>query len=605
MSELSYRERLERLRGAMTRMGLDGFIVPHTDENLSEYLPADAERLAWLTGFTGSAGNAVALKDKAVVMTHGIYTLQIRKQVDQSVFEIGDMPQTSVGQWLSENAAAGSVIGYDPKLHTRSQIEAVEAAVKTMNVTLKAVDKNPLDDSWTDRPDKIFGAVELFPDKIAGLSSLEKRKAIAVSLQAEKIAAAVITMTDSVCWLLNVRGSDIPYNPLVLSNIILYADGSVDWFVDAVKVDAQVRQALGADVRIKSPQEFETSLAALTGTVMVDPQRSPMQAEILLKKAGCETVDGKDPCVRPKSIKTLTEQRAIKLAHVRDGVALCRFLYWLDCQDFARDPKTEIDLSDKLEEFRKASDAYRGPSFATISGWASNGAIIHYKATPESNQAITGNNLYLLDSGGQYEYGTTDVTRTIVIGEIPHQTKDHFTRVLKGHIALAQAVFDDTVDGAALDALTRAPLKDVGMDYAHGTGHGVGCFLAVHEEAPSISPRGAGATYQAGMLLSNEPGYYRENHYGIRHENLILCQEQDDGKLYWETITLAPFDLRGVLWDDLDESEIAWLKDYHRKIHATLAPYLASEELDWLHDACFSYFPGYIPPETDDGLDFN
>ncbi len=605
MSEISSKDRLELVRQSMAGMGLNGFVVPHTDENLSEYLPADAERLAWLTGFTGSAGYAVVLDTKAVAMTHGIYTLQIRKQVDQSVFEIGDMPQTSVGQWIAENAESGAVIGYDPKLHTRSQIEAMEAAIKDRKITLKAVDKNPLDESWTDRPEKIFGTVELFPDRIAGASSQEKRGKIAEALRAEKIKSVILTMTDSIAWLLNVRGSDIPYNPLVLSNLALHDDGSVDWFVDDIKVGEDVRAALGADVRIKAPEGFEAFLMGLKGPVMVDPQRSPMQAETLLKKAGCETVDGKDPCVRPKSIKTLAEQRAIKLAHVRDGVALCRFLNWLDCQDFRQEPKTEIDLSDKLEEFRKASDAYRGPSFATISGWAANGAIIHYKATPESNQVITGNNLYLLDSGGQYEYGTTDVTRTIVIGDIPHQTKDHFTRVLKGHIALARAVFDETMDGAGLDAITRAPLKEVGMDYAHGTGHGVGCFLAVHEEAPSISPRGVGATYKAGMLLSNEPGYYRENHYGIRHENLVLCQEQDDGKLYWETITLAPFDLRGVLWDDLSADEILWLKDYHQKIHDTLAPYLASEELDWLHDACFSYFPDYAPPEKDDGLDFN
>lgn len=605
MSEISSKDRLELVRQSMAGMGLNGFVVPHTDENLSEYLPADAERLAWLTGFTGSAGYAVVLDTKAVAMTHGIYTLQIRKQVDQSVFEIGDMPQTSVGQWIAENAESGAVIGYDPKLHTRSQIEAMEAAIKDRKITLKAVDKNPLDESWTDRPEKIFGTVELFPDRIAGASSQEKRGKIAEALRAEKIKSVILTMTDSIAWLLNVRGSDIPYNPLVLSNLVLHDDGSVDWFVDDIKVGEDVRAVLGADVRIKAPVGFEAFLMGLKGPVMVDPQRSPMQAETLLKKAGCETVDGKDPCVRPKSIKTLAEQRAIKLAHVRDGVALCRFLNWLDCQDFRQEPKTEIDLSDKLEEFRKASDAYRGPSFATISGWAGNGAIIHYKATPESNQVITGNNLYLLDSGGQYEYGTTDVTRTIVIGDIPDQTKDHFTRVLKGHIALARTVFDETMDGAGLDAITRAPLKEVGMDYAHGTGHGVGCFLAVHEEAPSISPRGVGATYKAGMLLSNEPGYYRENHYGIRHENLVLCQEQDDGKLYWETITLAPFDLRGVLWDDLSADEILWLKDYHQKIHDTLAPYLASEELDWLHDACFSYFPDYAPPEKDDGLDFN
>ncbi|MBE2191453.1 MAG: aminopeptidase P family protein [Alphaproteobacteria bacterium] len=583
-------EKLTSLRATLKDQNLNGLVVPHADEFLSEYLPQNAERLAWLTGFTGSAGYAVVLTDKAVAMTHGIYEIQIRKQVDQTLYSIEDFTKCPIGDWLAANAKSGSVIGYDPRLMTRQQIEMIEKKTSESGIKLKPVTQNPIDAIWTDRPSAPLGQVELFPDNIAGATSLEKRQKIAEDLKTEKISSVVITQSDSICWLLNVRGSDIDYNPLVLSSLILHKDGHANWYVDARKIPQDVVTRLGKDIRICSPDDFETDLKKSTSPVQIDPQRSPMVAETVLKESGIEKVDGKDPCVLPKSIKTQSEQRAIKQAHIRDGIAVTKFLHWLDCQDFKKIDLTEIDLEKKLEEFRQGHASYRGNSFGTISGWASNGAIIHYHATPESNQRITSDNLYLVDSGGQYEYGTTDITRTIVIGKIDQETKNCFTRVLKGHIAVASAVMDDTLDGASLDKLARASLQEDGKDYAHGTGHGVGCFLAVHEEATYIAPRSTGEVFKSGMLLSNEPGYYREDHFGIRHENLMLCQENEDGTLYWETITVVPFDLRGVDWALITDAEKKWLESYHSHVFETISPYLYSEEVDWLREVCFSYF---------------
>lgn len=593
---MDHKEKLAAVRAEMKKQNLDGFLVPHADEYQSEYLPACAERLEWLTGFTGSTGNAVILMDKAMTITGGIYDIQMRAEVDKSLYEVL-VPEkkrlmSAMGEWLANNAVEGAVIGFDPRLWTRNQVAKIAEQTEGKKIGFMPVEVNPLDVVWADRPEPPMGVVEIFPDEIAGATSLEKRAALAKKLKEEKIASVVITQSDSICWLLNVRGSDIPFNPLVLSNLILHADGCVDWYVDARKITDDVEKTLGTDIRIKAPDQFEQDLKSLKGAVMIDPTRSSMVAETILRENNAEIVEGKDPCVLPKSIKTPEEQLSIKQVHIRDGIAVSRFLRWIDCTDFKRFAYSEMDLADKLEEFRKCDPTYREPSFDTISGWASNGAIIHYHAKPETNKRITGDNLYLVDSGGQYEYGTTDITRTVVIGDITAEQKDRFTRVLKGHIAVASKVMDDTTTGDELDMLARASLKEAGLDYAHGTGHGVGCMLAVHEEAPYISPGTTEEYYKPGMLLSNEPGYYLENGYGIRHENLILCREREDGKLVWETVTLVPFDLRGVNWEMMEDHEIEWLKTYHTTIFEVLRPFLASEELDWLHEACFSYFEG-------------
>lgn len=576
-----FSQRLANLRGLFKEQELDGFLVPHTDEFQSEYLPPSAERLAWLTGFTGSAGAGVVLMDKACVMSDGRYTVQIREQVDAALFEIANSLETSPAEWLALHARSGMVIGYDPTLHTKKQMDVLFDKLGAVGVTLRPLVQNPIDALWTDRPAAARGVTELFPESIAGRSAFDKVTVIAARLKAENLQSVVITLADSVCWLLNVRGDDIPYNPVVLSRVIVHADSRVDWFVESEKVTDEVAAALSAFCRIHEPSQFEGALAYLTGSVQMDFQRSSYNVFLALQKAGLDIVDGKDPCIAPKSIKAEAEQLALRQAHIRDGVAIVRLMYWLYLQNIPRDVVTEQMVEEKLEEFRRGDPTYRGPSFHTICGWAEHGAIVHYSSTAQSNALIKGDGFLLLDSGGQYEYGTTDITRTLVVGVVNDAMKDHYTRVLKGHIALATARFDDTAVGSDLDKLARAPLQEVGLDYAHSTGHGVGCYLCVHEESSTISSRGQG-TYKAGMLLSNEPGYYRDGQYGIRLENLILCQENPEGGLYFDTVTVAPFDLHGVKWDMLTAAEYHWLAMYHRFVYDTLTPFLNEIEPEWL-----------------------
>lgn len=581
---LTTKNKLELLRARLAAGGLDGFIVPHADEYLSEYTPPSAERLAWLTGFTGSSGASIVLGDKAFAQTDGRYTIQIRQQVDNKLFDIADMAQVSLADWLKTNARKKDVIGYDAQLHTQKQINDLTEKLKGTEIVLKPVEANPIDAIWNDRPAEPAGLIELFPDKIAGASSLQKRQDIAAKLRKEKIDAVVIIPCDSICWLLNVRGDDIDFNPVILSRAVLWAkDGSVDWFVDAGKIPADIGGKLDAGIRQHDPADWFKFLKGIKGIVQFDPQRSPLAVAQALKESGCDVIEGKDPCILPKACKTEEEQLSLRQAHIRDGLAVVRFLFWLDCQRLENGHVDELTVERKLEDYRRADPTYRGPSFATIAGWNANGAIIHYHSTPETNQVINGNGLLLLDSGGQYEYGTTDITRTIVVGQITDQMREHFTRCLKGHIAVATARFDDTTTGVDIDKLARISLQEGGVDFGHSTGHGVGCFLSVHEEASSISPRG-NETFKPGMLLSNEPGCYIEGEYGIRLENLMLCQEDTDGKLFFDTVTLVPFDLKGINWKLMTETDKAWLYNYHRHVYEMLAPFLDDVERDWLRE---------------------
>ena len=580
---MSIKDRLASLRLELNHQKIDGFIVPHTDEFGSEYLPANAERLSWMTGFTGSSGVAIILNDKAVAMTDGRYTIQINQQVDKTLFETADMMSVSIADWLVDNVG-DAVIGYDPKLHTKKQIDTIIEKLKDKNITLKPLSENPIDKIWFDKPPAPMGLIEVFPDEIAGVTSQEKRKKIAEYLSENNINSVVLTLSDSICWLLNIRGSDIDYNPLVLSYAVLHKDASVDFYVDAKKVTNEVRISLGQEVRIHPFENFENDAKLLKGNIQYDDARSSMWIYNLLPDA---VVLGKDPCIMPKACKTEAEQLAIRQAHICDGVALTRFLFWFEAQDLSLGQITELVVEEKLEEFRRAGRTYRGKSFNTIAGWESNGAIIHYHATPETNKVIRGNGFLLLDSGGQYEYGTTDITRTIVAGDVTPEMKDRFTRVMKGHIALASARFSSETDGAALDNLARQPLIDEGLNFAHGTGHGVGCFMCVHEESSSISPRG-NSPFKHGMLVSNEPGYYKEGEFGIRHENLILCQEDSEtDELYFDTATVVPFDMRGIDLELLTEDEIAWLDTYHRHVFETLSLFLDELELQWLRNTLF------------------
>lgn len=580
-------ERLALLRGEIKRNAIDYLMMPHTDEFGSEYLPPHAEHLMWITGFTGSSGAAVISEDSAMVMTDGRYTIQMKQQVDESLFELCDMGAITVADWLAFNCPAHAVVGYDPKLYTKKQIETTIEKTKDKNLVFKALDYNLISKIWADQPAPPVGLAELFPDRIAGATSLEKRQSIAVQLSGEKIDACVITVSDSICWLLNVRGSDIDYNPLVLSYLILNQDASVDWFVNDQKIPDAVRAALGKDIRLHPFENFADAVRGLKGVIQYDDARSSIWVYNLLGEAGVEIVLGKDPCIMQKACKTPEEQLSIKQAHIRDGVALTRFLFWFEAQDLSDGHVTELLVEEKLEEFRRANRTYRGPSFSTIAGWADHGAIVHYRATPESNKVIQGNSFLLLDSGGQYEYGTTDITRTIVVGDVTPEMKDRYTRVLKGHIALASAKFSAETLGSSLDNLARQPLIDEGLNFMHGTGHGVGCFLAVHEESTSISPRSQ-SPFRTGMLVSNEPGYYLEGAFGIRHENLILCQEDSEtGQYYFETVTVVPFDLRGIDWELMTEAETEWLENYHRHVLETLTPFLDEIELQWLQNTLF------------------
>ena len=571
----------------MKLLGLNGILVPHTDEFGSEYPRAHDENLKWISGFTGSAGSAIVLENTAIAMTDSRYTIQIKEQVDTTLFQLGNSAEITPADWLLSNAVKPSVIGYDPKLYHKRQVDALIQKLDGSGITLKPLGLNLFAKIWFDRPAESIGEVELFPDEVAGATSAQKRRKIADWMSSDKIDTCVLTVADSICWLLNIRGRDAEYSPLVMSYALLHKDGTLDWYVDERKVTDEVRGALGEQVRIHAFDGFADSLRALKGVVQYDDARSSMWVYNMLGEGEAKIIFGKDPCVMPKACKTDAEQLSLKQAHIRDGVALTRLMFWLEAQDTSLGHVTELLVEEKLEEFRRAHRTYRGPGFSTIAGWAEHGAIVHYRATPETNKVITNNNFLLLDSGGQYEYGTTDITRTIVVGEVTPGMKEKFTRVLKAYFAIANARFAPETTGAALDNLGRQPLIDEGMNFGHGTGHGVGCFLCVHEESTGISPR-VQATFRPGMLVSNEPGYYLEGQFGIRHENLLLCQEDEaSGDYYFETVSVAPFDKRGIDWDLMTEAEIQALEDYHRFVLETLSPFLDDIELQWLQNTLF------------------
>lgn len=570
-------QKLEELRKILADQGLEGFLVPRTDEYQGEYVPACAERLAWLTGFTGSAGLAVVLADKAMVMSDGRYTIQLATQVDQDLYALENSQEVTPEEWLKENVPEGAVIGYDPKLHTSAQIEVKEKS----GLILKAVSQNLIDIVWKNRPEAPCGKIELFPEKYAGVSAADKIKTIQEELKKNYADAVVLTLSDSIAWLLNIRGADIPYIPVALSYLILPAEGKAQWFVHSDKLSADVKEALQDIAEFKAEESLGTVLTDLAGqTVWLDPKRSSIWFKNNLNQAGATILEKDDPCILPKACKNETEQEIMKAAHIRDGVAIVKFLKWFE-EEASKGELTELSVEEKLEAFRSEAKEFKEPSFNTIAGYGSNGAIVHYRADENSSLAIKPDNLLLLDSGAQYEDGTTDITRTMAVGEPAQEMKESFTLVLKGHIGLASAKFSKETIGKELDALARKPLQERGLDYAHGTGHGVGCYLSVHEEAAmGISPR-AEKPLQAGMIISNEPGYYKEGEYGIRIENLVLVKEEDE-ELFFETITLAPIDQNLIVTDMLDDSEKDWLNNYHARVYKTLSPLLDKETDLWL-----------------------
>ncbi|MCB2066038.1 MAG: aminopeptidase P family protein [Erythrobacter sp.] len=594
----THEARLDALRKELARRDLTGFVVPISDEYLSEYVGAYAQRLGWLTGFGGSAGTAVVLADRAAIFVDGRYTLQVREQVDGRLYEYCSVPEQSVGGWLAENVSPGARVGYDAWLHTRGWARGVAKQLEKAGGELVATEGNPLDAVWQDQPAPSPAPAFLQDEKYAGRSSASKRAEIAEWLKAEKLDAVVISALDSVAWALNVRGADVDRTPVALSYLLVQADGTADWFIAPEKVPAEVAQALGNAVRVRPRDQFAASFAELAGKrVAADPARSVAAIFERLDEVGAEIVAVDDPVVLPKAIKNAAEKQGHRDAQARDGAAIAKFLHWLSLEA-PKGEVTELSAAARLEEFRRESGLLVDLSFDTISGAGPNGASPHYRVNEESNRSLEPNSVYLFDSGGQYHDGTTDITRTVWVGpgSPPDEVCDRYTRVLKGHIALAVQTFPPGTPGSALDVLARQSLWMAGLDYNHGTGHGVGSFLSVHEGPQRIAKgRGAQAgTDQpllAGMILSNEPGYYKTGTYGIRIENLILVEErQIDGAegswLGFETLTFAPIDRTLVKCDLLTARDVAWWNDYHAQVLAILGPQVSGDVLEWLEAAC-------------------
>jgi Xaa-Pro aminopeptidase len=583
--------RVGALRAELKQRGLDGFLVPRADEHQGEYVPKRAERLAWLTAFTGSAGAAVVLAERAAIFVDGRYTLQVRKQTDTSLFEPRDLVAEGPAAWIETNAAKGAKLGYDPWLHTASAVEGLKLSAAKAGAELVACETNPIDAVWSDQPEAPAAKAVAHGIALAGESAEAKRTRIAEEVKKKGADAAVLTMPDSICWLLNIRGADVPHTPFALSFAILNADGSTDLFMDERKSSPELALHLGNAVRLRAPRDFAPALDAFKDkTVAADPATAASAVLDRLSKAGAKILRLPDPCQLAKACKNSIEIEGARKAHIRDGAALARFLCW-----FAREaPKGKLDeiaASEKLEEFRKATGVLSDLSFDSISGAGPNGAVVHYRVTRSTNRPIRRDEIYLIDSGGQYPDGTTDVTRTMIVGKPTAEMKDRFTRVLKGHIALATVKFPEGTTGAALDSFARRPLWEAGLDYDHGTGHGVGSYLSVHEGPQSISKRPITQTLKPGMICSNEPGYYKAGEYGIRIENLIvvralpLASGGDRQMMEFETITLAPIDLNLVEASLLTAEERAWLNAYHARVREKLAPLVDDETAAWLEAA--------------------
>ena len=583
--------RLGALRDELKRRDLDGFIQPRSDEHQGEYVARKSERLAWLTGFTGSAGLAVVLADKAAVFADGRYTLQVEKEVDGGLFEHCHLTDKPPADWIAANLAPGARLGFDPWLLTPVQTARFQAACKKAGGELAACDGNPVDAVWTGQPTAPLSPVVAHDAAFAGDSSNDKRRRIADGLKADKAGAVVLTAPDSIAWLLNVRGDDVPFTPLALSFAILYADASVELFIDGRKLAPGTVDHLGGDVKTLEPDAFGPALDRLgkdAKTVRVSADTAPLWVFDRLEKAGAVIDRGDDPCQLPKAIKTTVQIDGIRTAHRRDGASLTRFLAWLD-GEAAKGSLMESACADKLESLRRGNDHFQGLSFPTISSAGANGAIVHYRVSEETDAPLRPKSLYLVDSGAQYLDGTTDVTRTIAIGEPTDEMRRNFTLVLKGHIALATARFPEGTTGSQLDTLARLPLWRAGLDYDHGTGHGVGHFLGVHEGPQRISKRPNRVALEPGMVVSNEPGYYKAGAYGIRIENLVtVIQVESDAEkllLGFETLTLTPIDRALVVADMLDGAEVAWLDAYHARVLDEITPLVDEATAEWLAEA--------------------
>lgn len=586
------RRNLPKLREALSANGLDGFLIPHEDEYQNEYLPDCNERLMWATGFTGSAGAAVAMMDKAAVFVDGRYTLQVGAQVDEDLYAYKRLERSGVSEWLKENVTDGQVIGYDPRLHSPTALDSLTKAVDKAGGTLKAVDDNPIDQAWTDRPAKPETPVSIQPMNVAGESHDDKRARIADILKDKSADAALITAPASIAWLLNIRGGDVMCTPLPLSTAIIKSDGHVDLYINPVKISEKIRTHLGNHVTLRDEADIEAGLSDMAEqSIIVDPGVSSAWYFNTLKAAGAKIIRAADPVALPKACKNEAEIAGTTQAHIRDGAALTYYLHWLDTEAQSGQ-YDEIDAAQKLEGFREATGVLRDLSFESISGAGANGAIVHYRVSKATTAKLERGSLFLIDSGGQYVDGTTDVTRTVPIGEASPEMKERFTLVLKGHIALSVVRFPEGTTGSNLDALARMALWAKGLDYDHGTGHGVGVFLGVHEGPQRISKAPNKIALKPGMIVSNEPGYYKTGGYGIRIENLQYVTEATDipgGERPmhgFEYLTLAPIHRDLVVTEMLSTEERDWLNAYHAKVLDIISPLVSDEVRLWLEAAC-------------------
>ena len=586
-------ERLAALRAELRRRSLDGFIVPLNDEYHGEYVPMRGQRLAWLTGFTGSAGVALVLPDKAAIFTDGRYTLQVREQVDQRHFSCHHITDDPPYAWLAKTMLPGQRLGYDAWLHTTDGVMRFAQACEKAGGALVAVEGNPLDAVWHDQPPAPLSPVVPQELEYAGETSEAKRNRVAAGLRDAGVDAAVLTLPESLAWLLNIRGGDVPHTPLPLGFGLVSAEGRVELFIDRRKIGPAVAGRLGNGVGIRPPEEFGAALDALGRDrrhVQADPATAAAWVFDRLAKAGARIRHAEDPCLILKACKNAVELDGSRAAHKRDGAAVSRFLAWL-AGAVGNGDIDEIAAAEKLSACRRENALFQDLSFTTISGAGPNGAVVHYRVTPKTNRRLEAGNFYLVDSGAQYLDGTTDITRTIAIGAVSEEMRDRFTRVLKGHIGLATCRFPAGTSGAQLDVLARRALWQVGLDYDHGTGHGVGSYLSVHEGPHRIAKAGSPVPLRPGMIVSNEPGYYKTGAYGIRIENLVAVIELpplaggEKKLLGFETLTRAPIDRNAIATALLTSDEIAWLDDYHATVYRDLAPLVDADTARWLEAA--------------------
>jgi Xaa-Pro aminopeptidase len=584
-------ERVKALRALMAKSKLDAVLIPRADSHQGEYVPACAERLQWLTGFSGSAGIAVVTKKAAMLFTDGRYTVQAAAETDTDIFSVSLLPRAKLSEWLLNALGKGQTIGFDPWNHTAGEIARLRTGVAEKKIKLKPLAKNPIDVLWGKaRPKPPANPIIVQPLTLAGRSAADKIAEVQTRLKSDGQNAVVLTLPDSICWLFNIRGSDVAHNPVVLAFAIVPATGKPELYIEPARLDAEAREHIAPVAKLMPPKAMAERLAALKSQgkkARLDIETASFWFELKLGAAAISR--GPDPCILPKAIKTEAEIAGARAAHIRDGHAVVRFLAWLD-ENATSGSLDEITAVRKLEEFRRDTNMLREISFPTISGSGPNGAIVHYRVNETTNRRVRPGELFLVDSGAQYQDGTTDITRTVAIGDPSDDMRRHFTAVLKGHIGVATAHFPKGTRGIDLDPFARRALWAIGEDFDHGTGHGIGSYLSVHEGPQSISRAGM-TPLQPGMLISNEPGFYKVGAYGIRIENVVLVtppQKIGHGEremMRFETITLAPIDRRLVVPEMLDENERDWLNAYHARVFDALAPQLDEATRSWLKHA--------------------